>query len=136
MDKKIIVWVGGLLHDGNGKFLFLKRVKSSSWAGGKWQLPGGKMEWGESVMSTLNREIAEETGGRIMDPAFLGVYTAQMSANGNDFHAVMLIYKGHYSGKGINMSEDHDDYAWMGVEEAVNTDLIEGLADFINLRVK
>ena len=94
------------------------------------------MEWGESVMGTLNREIAEETGGRIMEPAFLGVYTAQMSANGNDFHAVMLIYKGRYSGKSINMSEDHDDYAWMGVKEAISAGLIEGLAGFINLHVE
>ncbi len=136
MDKRIIVWVGALLHDGHGKFLFLKRVKSSSWAGGKWQLPGGKMEWGEEVMDTLNREIDEETGGKIIDPAFVGVYTVQMSAKGSDFHAVMLVYKGDYSGKSINMSKDHDDYAWMRLEEAVDADVIEGLGDFIRFHVE
>jgi len=136
MDKKIIVWVGALLHDGHGRFLFMKRVTSSSWAGGKWQLPGGKMEWGESVMDTLNREIDEETGGKISDPAFVGVYTVQMNAKGSDFHAVMLIYKGYYSGKSINMSEDHDSYAWMSLNEAIGTDLIEGLGDFIKLHVE
>jgi NUDIX domain. len=90
------------------------------------------MEWGESVMDTLNREIGEETGGRILDPAFFGVYTAQVSAKGSNFHAVMLVYKGDYSGKSINMSEDHDDYRWMSLKEAVGADLMEGLGEFIS----
>lgn len=132
MDKKIIVWVGALLNDGHGRFLFLKRVNGSSWAGGRWQLPGGKMEWGESVMDTLNREIDEETGGKIINPAFFGVYTVQVNAKGSDFHAVMLVYKGNYSGKGINMSKDHDDYTWMSLKEAVGADLMQGLGEFIS----
>ncbi|MCL5786688.1 MAG: NUDIX domain-containing protein [Candidatus Marsarchaeota archaeon] len=136
MDKRIIVWVGALLNNGHGKFLFLKRVKGSSWAGGQWQLPGGKMEWGESVMDTLNREINEETEGKIINPAFLGVYTMQINSNGSNFHAVMLVYKGNYSGKGINMSEDHDGYAWMSLKEAIGVDLMEGLGKFIKSHIE
>ena len=136
MDKRIIVWVGALLNNGHGKFLFLKRVKGSSWAGGQWQLPGGKMEWGESVMDTLNREINEETGGKVIDPDFLGVYTVQVNAKDSDFHVVMLVYKGNYSGKSINMSEDHDEYTWMSLKEAVGADLMEGLGKFIGSYVK
>lgn len=135
MDKQMIVWVGALLSDGHGRFLFLKRV-DSSWAGGKWQLPGGKMEWGESVMDTLNREINEETGGRILDPAFLGVYTIQISTKDSKFHTVMMVYKGNYSGKSINISEDHNDYTWMSLKEAVGADLMEGLRDFISSYVE
>lgn len=135
MDKKIIVWVGCLLKDNNDKFLLLRRVQDSSWAGRKWQLPGGKMEWGEKVAETLDREVAEETGGSIENPEFSGAYTTQMNAKGTSFHAVQLVYKGNYSGDKVVMSKDHDDYAWVSLEEAAGMELIDGLSDFIRSQV-
>lgn len=135
MDKKIIVWVGCLLENNKGQYLLLKRSVGSSWAAGKWQLPGGKMEWGEKVMETLHREVIEETGGDISDPSFIGMYTVQMNAKDTAFHALLLVYKGRYLGKGINMSEDHSKYKWVSLGEAVDAELIDGLADFIKSQI-
>ena len=45
----------------NGKILVGKRVKGGSLSE-KWEFPGGKNRWGESVFDTLKREYDEELG--------------------------------------------------------------------------
>ncbi|WP_312090261.1 NUDIX hydrolase [Chryseobacterium sp.] len=54
---RIIEAAGGLVSKPNGDILFIKRL-------GKWDLPKGKMEKGESREESAVREIEEETGLR------------------------------------------------------------------------
>lgn len=44
---------------------------------GKWGLPGGMVEWGEDIRSTVERELAEETGLEFVSMGRLvGVYSS------------------------------------------------------------
>lgn len=52
---RIIEAAGGIVNNPDGKVLFIKRL-------GKWDLPKGKMEKGESREESAVREIEEETG--------------------------------------------------------------------------
>ncbi|MBT2620438.1 MULTISPECIES: NUDIX hydrolase [Chryseobacterium] len=52
---RIIEAAGGLVNNSKGEILFIKRL-------GKWDLPKGKMEKGESREESAVREIEEETG--------------------------------------------------------------------------
>lgn len=52
---RIIEAAGGIVNKPNGDILFIKRL-------GKWDLPKGKMEKGESREESAVREIEEETG--------------------------------------------------------------------------
>ncbi|ALR30852.1 NUDIX hydrolase [Chryseobacterium sp. IHB B 17019] len=52
---RIIEAAGGLVNNPEGDILFIKRL-------GKWDLPKGKMEKGESREESAVREIEEETG--------------------------------------------------------------------------
>lgn len=52
---RIIEAAGGLVNNPKGEILFIKRL-------GKWDLPKGKMEKGESREESAIREIEEETG--------------------------------------------------------------------------
>ncbi|MFC5873823.1 ADP-ribose pyrophosphatase YjhB, NUDIX family [Chryseobacterium arachidis] len=52
---RIIEAAGGVVNQPNGDILFIKRL-------GKWDLPKGKMEKGESREESAVREIEEETG--------------------------------------------------------------------------
>lgn len=54
---RIIEAAGGLVNNNKGEMLFIKRL-------GKWDLPKGKMEKGESREESAVREIEEETGLR------------------------------------------------------------------------
>jgi 8-oxo-dGTP pyrophosphatase MutT (NUDIX family) len=54
---RIIEAAGGIVNNPSGDILFIKRL-------GKWDLPKGKMEKGESREESAVREIEEETGLR------------------------------------------------------------------------
>lgn len=44
---------------------------------GKWGLPGGMVEWGENIRSTVERELFEETGLELVEIGRLvGLYSA------------------------------------------------------------
>ena len=47
---------------------------------GKWTLPGGRMEWGESPAEAALRELHEETGLRAKLGGVLGVFTLWLTA--------------------------------------------------------
>lgn len=68
-----------------GDWLLLRRGDT-----GQWAMPGGTLEWGETLRQAATRELAEETGARVLSLGrLLGVY----SAPDRDFrfHAVTVV---------------------------------------------
>ena len=61
------------LIDESGRVL-MQRRRANRQHGGLWEFPGGKLEAGETPVSALLREVAEELG-LILDPAEL-IYLA------------------------------------------------------------
>ena len=57
-----VVGVGAIVvHD--GAVLLVKRGKPPH--KGEWAIPGGRLQWGESLQQGAEREILEETGSTI-----------------------------------------------------------------------
>src|SRR5690606_29715838 len=52
---KVIKAAGGLVKNGDGDYLFIFRL-------GKWDLPKGKLDTGESMKKAAVREVEEECG--------------------------------------------------------------------------
>lgn len=80
-ENPVIRCVGAIIHDPGGRLLLVKRAHEPG--KGKWSLPGGRVEPGETDHSAVQREVREETGlsvtigalvGRIFRPAPLGTY--------------------------------------------------------------
>jgi len=55
-----ILCVGGIVTDPRGRLLLVRRAHDPE--AGRWSLPGGRVEPGESVRDATAREVAEETG--------------------------------------------------------------------------
>ncbi len=57
---------------------------------GQWALPGGTLEWGETLRTTLHRELAEEAGVEVLEAGeLLGVYSDPL--RDMRFHAVTVV---------------------------------------------
>ena len=90
--RKLVV--AALVRDPSGRTL-LSRRRDDQPMGGLWELPGGKVEEGESPVEALAREVEEELGvgchvGSIFDVVFHR-YQA--------FDLLMLVYACHLDGE-------------------------------------
>lgn len=58
--KRRVPCVGALVHDDGGRLLVVRRARAP--AAGRWSVPGGRVEVGESDEQAVAREVLEETG--------------------------------------------------------------------------
>jgi 8-oxo-dGTP pyrophosphatase MutT (NUDIX family) len=58
------------VRNGAGELLLVRRIDD-----GNWELPGGRIEVGESADATVVREVAEESGITIALTGLAGVYS-------------------------------------------------------------
>ena len=56
--------------DAAGRLLLVRRMDS-----GNWELPGGRVEFGEDATTAVEREVAEESGVTISVSRLVGVFT-------------------------------------------------------------
>jgi 8-oxo-dGTP diphosphatase len=55
-----IVGVGAVIWNDRGEIVLIRRGQEPRL--GEWSIPGGRLEWGESVRDAIVREVREETG--------------------------------------------------------------------------
>src|SRR3954452_16867087 len=58
------------VHDQDDRLLMVQRCDS-----GDWELPGGRVDVGESAVAAAQREVAEETGVVVHVTGLIGLYT-------------------------------------------------------------
>ena len=57
---RIVIGVAAVIWNGDGRVLLIRRAKAPR--KGEWSLPGGKVEFGETLVEAVAREIQEELG--------------------------------------------------------------------------
>ncbi|TQS70659.1 NUDIX hydrolase [Ornithinibacillus gellani] len=94
VGKRPIILVGSavILLDQEDRILLQQRRHPK----GKWGLPGGLMELGESTEEVAKREVLEETGLHIDNLHLLNVYSGSdqftIAENGDQFYVVTTVY--------------------------------------------
>jgi 8-oxo-dGTP diphosphatase len=116
-----------LLTNEQGKILILKRNTDSKTNPGKWELPGGKVDQGESFDKALIREVYEETNLKIALDQVVGVSQQNLSL----IRAVHIIMSGKVVEGELNLSGEHEGYAWEFLDNLSDYELADWLENFL-----
>ena len=78
-------------------------------------LPGGHVEFGESIEKALARELKEETGINVKKSRFLGIVENQFGKGKSKHHEINFIYKVTLKSYNIKNMENHIEFYWKDV---------------------
>jgi 8-oxo-dGTP pyrophosphatase MutT (NUDIX family) len=96
---------------------------------GRWCLPGGAMEPGETAAEACIREVWEETGLQVEVVKLIGVYTSphRVTAyvDGNRFQFVSFSFEAVVVAGTLGLSEETTAYDYFSLAEMTHIDVME-----------
>jgi len=112
MDLQVGVKI--LIKNAEGKYLLLFcSAEKYPEVGAKWDIVGGRIDKGSSLMENLKREVFEESGLELAgEPKLIAAQDILKS----DKHVVRLTYTGEAKGD-IVLSDEHSQYKWFTIGE-------------------
>lgn len=126
MSDRPVLAVGAVVRDDRGRLLVIQRGQPPM--EGRWTLPGGRVERGETIAEAIAREVAEETGLTVTVGALVGVHEVVTDQH----HLVILDHLAEVTAGEPAAATDARDVAWMGRSELAAAGPTEGLLDFLD----
>lgn len=111
-----------------GKILLVRRAREPG--RGRYSLPGGRVEWGETLEQAVHREVAEETCITIAIIGLAGIRQVLPASGGG--HFVVLSYAARWTGGDVVLNDEHTGHEWARPDEASTFDLTDGLMPIIS----
>ena len=127
-DQPIIGVGAVIIH--SDKILLEKR--KSEPGRGKWTIPGGLVELGESAEETVIREVREETNLEVEQPKLIDVVN-NITLDENDrikYHFLIVDYFVKLKGGMLKAADDAAELRWVEFSEVENYDLTSSFREF------
>jgi len=130
-EKKVIATVGGLIVNQQNELLLVKTRKWSN----KYGLPGGKIDYGETMQDAYYREIQEETGINLDNALWL---CSQDSIESKEFHKprhfILINYFSKITGdQALQKNYESNSIGWYNYQQAIALDLNIPTREAINM---
>jgi mutator protein MutT len=124
-----IVGVGAVIIS-DGKILLEKRKNEPG--KGKWSIPGGLVELGETTEATVVREVKEETGLDVEQPEHIDVVNnITLDDNGEiKYHFVIIDYFVKLKGGTLKAMSDAEELRWVLFDDVEKYDLTKTFKEF------
>ncbi|HEY9126827.1 MAG TPA: NUDIX hydrolase [Acidobacteriaceae bacterium] len=124
-----LLGVGAVVFDDAGRVLLVKRGRAPGL--GRWSLPGGLLELGETLKEGVEREVYEETGLIVNAETIVEVVDRIYRYSGQDaaqdprvqYHYVVVDYWCRLIRGELRPSSDAADVAWVTQDEWKDSEL-------------
>ena len=107
-DPGHVVAVAGVVTNADGHVLLIRTEEAG------WELPGGRVELGENLVSALTREIREEACCEATVGRLTGVYSGVEPP-----HLLMFVFRCTHAGGEAQPGDDSLDAGWFLPDEAL-----------------
>ena len=112
----------------DGKILLVRRARSP--AKGFYSLPGGRVEFGETLHAALHREVAEETALKV-EIVDLAAWREVMPETGGGGHYLIMSFAARWSAGEPVLNDELDDYKWLAPDAVGELKMTFGLQEVI-----
>lgn len=133
MDEftQVVACKAAIVRDGKLLLLRESSTHTTNSKAGQYQFPGGRIEPGEPFLEGLQREVREETGFELVvgTPFYVSEWFPKV--RGKQLHIVGIFFLAQDKGGEVTISEEHDDYRWVGKDEFEDLPIMDPDADIV-----
>jgi 8-oxo-dGTP diphosphatase len=129
MNKRPLIGVGAVVFNARDEILLIKRGKPPHY--GRWMVPGGTLEWGETLEQAARREVKEETGVEIEIESLVEIIEA-ITPGGEGYHFVIIDYVARAVSGALAPASDALDAVWAGLNSLPDYELTPELLGVID----
>ena len=122
--------VRGVIKNGDGEILIVKRHPKSRTDPEMWELPGGKVEMGEHFADALVREIKEETNLDVN----VGDFCEAIQNDYSHKRTVQLMMYLDDVGGDVKISEEHTEFMWASLDKIRTLEISTSLEKLLKKR--
>lgn len=106
------------------KTLLLRRANGRESILGKYELPGGRVDYGEQPEDSLARQLKRDAGVTVRTAQLFDVLT-YIDHDDRDIQYVLILYLVSVGGAKVELSENYDHYVWKKVSNIQQDELTE-----------
>lgn len=118
----------------DGKLLMVREAETLS---GKWELPGGGLDFGEDIYTGFNRETQEEMGLNITKmskaPVYVWTHKYENRRNLKWFYVLVVCYRIEFEHLNITPSEECEEVAFFSKDELIKMRLSGQMTPLTNI---
>lgn len=127
-EKRPIPGVGVAVVE-DGALLMVKRGRGPN--AGLWAIPGGKVDYGESMPAAAIRELREETGIIAEIEALIWVGDSIGPGDPPDWHYTLVDYLARMTGGSLQASDDAELAAWVPLDQVLDLPVTPTMPDLV-----
>lgn len=105
----------------------LRRPSSKRRFAGQWELPGGKLEEGETLDAATQREVGEESGLAIRIRGLAGAVELPL----DKYRVIQMIFEATTVARKVTLSHEHQDWRWVRLKELGGMNITPPLRRFL-----
>lgn len=117
----------------DGKILIIREASTNpdGTNTGRWDVPGGRMEFGELPEDALKREVREETGLEVEPLGPVAVAQWQPTIRGERVQIVAIYHRCFSESGDVRLSNEHDKFVWISPKDYAQYDFIPNVVSVL-----